>query len=951
METVASSLGLTADQPLPLAFREEETFYTRYDWCLNPILTLRDLFRRLREELDRAPTLGAPWQRAESRINLYLFTCAIACTADDYLCRPIGDLTPVATHFPRLRFLVNLGQGVLDTAQALRSGVADRRVARWRREWQQCVDHASSLLVRQAEPGERRWMELDARIRELAGSALPSRLLRRRMTVPAAFRNQDLAHHDLGVLARRLLTRPPPAGKPLVVVGLRTAGAYLAPLIKAYLTASGVPVAAWLTIRPKGRLSSRERRQLRRVGASGSPVVVVDEPPNSGDTLKLTIGILEGAGVAEDRITIAVPRNPAKADWTLKGRRVVTLDPPDYHKRSRLDPGAIAPLFREYFGPNARLPQNAAVEELNRALEAHHREGFHVRLKRVYEVRTIRRGADPITTFVIAKSVGWGWLGYHAYIAGIRLAGVVPPVIGMRDGLLFTKWIGELTPPEARRIPDVSVHALASYVASRARRLRLTEDPCYENLHYGRTGWSELVNLLRRAYGLYVGRLKIPALHKRLRRLITPVPALIDGRVKPDEWVAAGPGTGVLKADFEHHSFGKTELNVADPAYDLACATFNFGLEPEPERRLVQEYARQSGDRLVEDRVLLYQLLHGSLAMATAVDRAARDPAGTRHDWNRRYLGARAFLTSRLARFAAGRIPAPARVAWTKRLFFLDLDGVFDSEALGFPHTTPSGLAALELLRAHGVSVVVHTGRSIEEVHNYCRDYSLPGGVGELGSVFLDAVAGREIPLVNDQALDQLGRCREALARLPGVFVDPTYRYAVRAYRIVQERTLPPPVEQVEQVVREAGLDLLSVSPSSVDVIVLARGVDKGRGLTAARDYLRCLDQPVAAIGDSDRDIPMLEAADLAFAPSGCSAGVRALGDRGRCHITRAPMQRGLLRAAREMARLGPETAATPMREAPAPSTPGAELIESLLSAAERPRLRQFLGALAWWGL
>ena len=87
-----------------------------------------------------------------------------------------------------------------------------------------------------------------------------------------------------------------------------------------------------------------------------------------------------------------------------------------------------------------------------------------------------------------------------------------------------------------------------------------------------------------------------------------------------------------------------------------------------------------------------------------------------------------------------------ARPRWSKRLFFLDLDGVFDCDALGFPHTTPSGLAALRLLRAHDVSVVLNTGRGVEDVRDYCRAYDLAGGLGEFGSVFVDAVAGRTLP-------------------------------------------------------------------------------------------------------------------------------------------------------------------------------------------------------------
>ena len=954
------ALGITTSSPRPpldgaAASREEAAFYTQYDWCLNPVLALGPLFQRLGEELDRAPTLTASWQRAESRINVYLFTCAIACTVDDYLSRPLGDLTSIGAHFPRLRWAARLGDRLLQGVQALRGAATNRAVARWRRQWQRCVDAACELLVHASEPGTPGWGECDARLRALAPSGFPARLLRRRMTLPAAFRNQDLTHYDVSVLARRVIESRAAGARPVVVVGLRTAGAYLAPLLKAHLASSGVAAASWMTLRPKQAPSPWEHRQLHRLRRSGAHVVVVDEPPNSGKTFRLTLEVLGRAGVGADRVTVAVPRSPAKVDWTLRaepagalGPQIVTLDPPDYFKARMLDPASIAPRLREYCGPGTTISDNAETRGLNAHLRAHHTDGFHVRLKRVFQVQRDREGRPPTSTYVVAKSVGWGWLGYHAYIAGTRLAGLVPRVLGLRDGLMFTEWVGALEADETRDVPDIPVQTLASYVATRARRLRLTEDPCFEDLDYGRTGWSELINLLRRAYGLYVGRFKIPALHRRLRTLLSPAPALIDGRMRPEEWV--GHGTGVVKADFEHHTFGKTELNVVDPASDLAYATLTFGLCPERERQLVDAYARDSGDREVGERLLFYQLLHGALVMSDAFAKASGDRSEARHDWNQRYLMARNWLTSRLSRFGASLIPAPAAVTWSKRLFFLDLDGVFDAEAFGFPHTTTSGLAALALLRAHDFSVVVHTGRSVADVHSYCRDYGLPGGVAELGSVFVDAVAGRETPLIDAAASEQLATCRAVLSQLDGVFVDPTYRYAVRAYRIAGERTVPPPRALVEEALRRAGLDRLAISPSSVDVVVLARGVDKGHGLTAVRDYLGCAEHPVAAIGDSDRDVPMLKAADFAFAPSGCSPGVRALASRGQCSIMAAPMQRGLLRAARELASLQPGPADRSLG-AVAPPAPASALMATLLEVAERSQLGRLLSALAWWRL
>jgi len=946
---IGSSSRVVHADPPP-ACREEEAFYARYDWCLNPILTVGQLFQRLHEEIAAAPGLTAPWQREEARINLYLFVCAIAATVDDYLSRSIGDLSPIAAHFPRLRPAVRLAERVQRGVESLRGAMRDRAVARWGRRWRTCVDAACDVLIAAAEPGDRRWIELESRLREESPASVPSQVLGRRMAIPAAFRNQDLTHHDVATLADRVASKRRSARRvrPLVVAGLRTAGAYFAPLLAAHLTARGVPDVSWMTIRPKRGPSSGERRRLRTLRADGADVVVVDEPPNSGGTFRLALAILARAGVPQDRVTVAVPRSPAKADWTLPGSRLVLLDPPDYHKVRLLEPAAIAPLLQAYCGENTRIPRNAQVDALNARLRELHREGFHVRHKRVMELRDIHPGAPPTSMYVVAKSVGWGWLGYHAYIAGMRLAGMVPRVLGLRDGLLISEWVGALEVDAARAAPDVPISTLATYLAARARRLRLLEDPGFDGLADVRTGWRELVNLLRRAYGLYFGRLKIAALRRRLRRLIPPQPALIDGRMRPKEWVANGSGT--FKADFEHHNFGKTELNVVDPAYDLGVTTLEFGQSPTAERQLVETYARESGDAGVEDRVVLYQLLHGVQLMNEELARASSDDSADRHEWNRRYLTTRHILASLLNRFLATHLSTSPPVKWTKRLFFLDLDGVFDSEAFGFPHTTTSGLAALDLLRAHGFSVLVHTGRSVEDVRSYCRDYGLPGGVGELGSVLVDAVADREIPLIDDQARAQLERCRTALTRLPGVFVDPMYRHAVRAYRITDERTVPLPRPQVEEVLREERLDRLKVSPSSVDVIVLARGVDKGQGLKAAKEYLGCADQPVAAIGDSDRDVPMLVAADLAYAPSGCSAAVRALGAEGRCRILRQPMQHGLLRAARELARQEPAVATLEVRPA-GRLAPAADLLKTLLRVAERSRFRQFLGALAWWRL
>lgn len=51
----------------------ENQFYSSYSWCINPILTLQYLFKRLQEEMDRYGHQQISWQQEECKINMYLF--------------------------------------------------------------------------------------------------------------------------------------------------------------------------------------------------------------------------------------------------------------------------------------------------------------------------------------------------------------------------------------------------------------------------------------------------------------------------------------------------------------------------------------------------------------------------------------------------------------------------------------------------------------------------------------------------------------------------------------------------------------------------------------------------------------------------------------------------------------------------------------------------------------
>src|SRR5207249_349656 len=354
-------------------------------------------------------------------------------------------------------------------------------------------------------------------------------------------------------LVSRFVASQQDCTKEVVIVGMRTAGAYFAPLVKAFLSTLGWHLVSWFTIRPKTALSGWERQQLRRLGRRDAHVILVDDHPNTGLTFRLMLSMLRQSGVPPRRVTVLAPRHPVRPDWTLpqetewaNGVTLVTLEPAEFHKTRLLDPRSMEPLLREYY----------------------------------------------------------------------------------RD------W----------------AEVVSSYVAKRLQRLRLAEDPCFDSPGYRWTGWDEILHILRRAYDPYVGRFKVRALREQLKRYVSPLPIVIDGRMSPEEWVETDKG--IYKVDFEQHNFGGAELDIVDPAYDLAAANFELAFTEQEEQELLESYVRKSGDRTIVDRLLLYQLLHGIFTMKRATYAIAHERTEERREeWNERYLRARNFLTYRMNRF------------------------------------------------------------------------------------------------------------------------------------------------------------------------------------------------------------------------------------------------------------------------------------------------------------
>ena len=901
--------GNSVLETLPVAFLESETtFYGQYSWCLNPFLTLQEAVQHLTCELKRLDAADG-WQYSEVLTNIFLLSCAITDTVDDYLLGPKFDFSKLANVLaiaaPGVRIIHKLLEG-RSNMRALLLGA----LRRWRSDWANAVtDFCQHAII----AGSNRDSTLEQRDR--LTRLLPAQFLKNpaqlRTKVPAFFRSRDFAVPDCLELARKVVAEVPNSDRPAIVVGLRTAGSFLAPLVCAYLRSRGIK-ASWIAIRPAKGLAPWEKRELELASKDSARALIADESVHSGQTLAKSITLLCNAGFKEGDIVVLNPVEPALPDWrksrlfqSLSKVNVVTLEPPERYKYRFLESrGDVQRLLSEYFSARGysevRVVSSPTTEELNSNWRDHPPERVDHRLKRIYEVHLKDAAGSSEIRYVLAKSVGWGWLGYHAFISGQRLAKWTPPVIGMRDGVLFLQWFPTETKFTVGSDREEMIDSLASYVATRTKTLCLKENPVLDLVNENRhKGVELLANYLVRAYGSrLVAATKRPQLRRMLAAHNQYVSVMTDSKMGIEEWILTAGRTA--KVDFEHHCFGKNELCITDPAFDLASAILYFELSDAESQRLISRYVEESGDKNVEQRLFFNKLLAGIRAQSLA-DHDLHHPRlfAQRSAANRHYISGWNFLVGESVRECGRLCVHPDRVHWHTPLVVADIDGVLDRMVFGFPCTTAAGIKAISLLHLHGFCIALNTARTVQEVKHYCRAYGFAGGVAEYGAILWDATSDRERMLVDPETLEQLRAVRSAFCKIPGCFLNDDYQYSLRVFTYQDGRTAPVPQLLAQDLLASLHADRLSVHQTGLDTAITAKHIDKGSGLRALLDFVGTPKADVVAIGDSEPDLAMFRVANRSFAPGNvtCRREAQLLG----CSIAVSSYQPGLLEIARRI--------------------------------------------------
>jgi hydroxymethylpyrimidine pyrophosphatase-like HAD family hydrolase len=799
--------------------------------------------------------------------------------------------------------------------------------------------------------------------------ALPEELRRSVVRLPHCFRSFDMHPDDCRKLVSGFSDGHPDRAQPLLVVGLRTAGGYLGPLCAAVLEEEGYSDVETITLRP-GRRWPREVGQ--RVAAAISArrhAVVVDEPPRTGKQLTSVARELEAAGLPRGSLSLLVPLFGSALPAALRDYDAVALDWPDWTVHRNLRPGAVEQVLDAALrGRTVTVATDAgdaaqvvvggvrAAEPLQGGPDPRVPRRGHVTA--AYRVELVDAASGQgIEHEVCVEGAGLGYLGRHALSVARGVAGFVPEVYALRDGLLYRAWLPDgwrLSPDRLAEEPALA-ERLASYVRAREQALAVEGDTS-QRLAWREPVWEFAARLLASAFGR-AEVLLLPVASRAARRLLVArKPAVVDGSMDLSRWYAPpSRGHEAQKVDFALRAFSNEDRYCYDPIFDLAGAAAGAALGPDGENgpaAIRHAYEQLAGEAVPAERWLVYQLLHHWETRGDDL-RRFRDERGSEAAFRRLLAAERAMSSACLAYLREGfpdQVPPTAGP-----LCAIDVDWVLEARWLFFPAPAPQGMLAVRALAAHGYRPVIASGRSLGEVRERCAGYGMAGGVAEYGAAVYDHLSGRERSLLEDDERVLMDELRTALRDLPGVFVDPAYRHAVRAYRVGGDgmHGLDPDVSA--QALERAGAagGVRTIHSDSQTDFVPAR-IDKGVGLSALAGDLGAEGDGsllALAVGDSAGDLPMLALAERRFAPANAEAILGSPAESGvpGIEIVSGPAAAGLLQAVAAV--VGHDPAGCNACRPPGPRERDARLLHAVLAATAcrtRDQLRRALELAAY---
>ncbi|MCL3998890.1 hypothetical protein [Streptomyces lavenduligriseus] len=381
---------------------------------------------------------------------------------------------------------------------------------------------------------------------------IPDRLMREETPVrlPASLAVQGVEWQDAITLARTWLTARGGSGPgPLLVAGVRTGGAYLAPLVAARLQAAGLDVAV-ASVRPGETLSVEGRR-----------VLLVDDPPLTGRTLlRLVHDLPEPAEVLVPVFDTADVQPLREA-----GIAVTVLPREQWQSTLRLEPEALFAYLAaraEWQGAGRPAVLDGFVPKRENSVLVPW-PGVRRRSPARAAVR-LRTPDGGIRTAV----VGWippGIFGDAARAAATALRSPLPPVtLAVAPALVVSEDLFPTAPLGPAPAPHHLEEAI-DYVLARDEQLPM-EPPGHG---------APIPAVLDQVAKAITGS-PSPAVAARLHHLLSALaPALPDHRCEAEKWVLDAAGR-LRKTGHLTHAY-RRDNELFTPLIDLAALAVAFG--------------------------------------------------------------------------------------------------------------------------------------------------------------------------------------------------------------------------------------------------------------------------------------------------------------------------------------------------------------------------------------
>ncbi|MBN9391444.1 MAG: hypothetical protein J0I20_25660 [Chloroflexi bacterium] len=844
----------------------------------------RLLLPNLLNDFESLATLLAERVNQEDWLNAYLLAAGMNQVLDDYLHPDPFQLSKIAKNLGRLAWPLGSGTAwaTLEMAQALVLTRANGAEAGSLRAWKKRLVGLVAQMADRVATGEPYCVNAGEFVRTLVADVpgFPLALRRTILRLPSCFRSFDQQPADIARLVSRFSVRWPERTRPLLVVGVRTSGSYLAPLYRAFLEQAGYSRVNQWTIRPGRSLYPQEIATLKKLREDYGLALLVDDPPVTGSSVAVAAHDLQKYGLPASAITLCLPLfGPEESLPTSLKKYPASLLPwEEWAVQAQLQPEAVGTALELLLEPGITVDEVEALPSPPPHWNRSHARGrYRVRLTQHFTCQEWEQE-------IYVKGTGLGYFGDYALALTGQLNPYFPRIYGLQDGLLYRDWLPEknkLSPNIPGKDEDLAAK-LVEYIVSRNKALAVEEDFSLR-VAGQRPVWEAASEILAQVFA------RTRPETTPLQNLLHPIsktllrvgqPSVIDGNMGLANWFEGEAGSpSLLKVDFDYGAFCNRDLYCYDPVYDLACLAASADLaslkvalnENRLVNSLVTAYQQQTGAHVPPERWLLYRLVY-------------------LREWQRLQTGEDPAVRRACARAAQDYYSSiffqDLPVLQKGAICALDIDGVLETEQLGFPALSPTSALALRALVRHGYRPVPVSGRSLAEIEERCAAYHLPGGVGEYGSVLYNYLTGEVIPLLTGREQVELDRLRAALGRIEGVHLDPDYRYAVRAYRLAANgvrRNLDPAI--VETVLAETGQKgYIRPIPGEAQTDFRVAGVDKGTGLRALVRELT-MSQPEKekdeirlAVGDTVSDLPMLMMANFALAPAHAAPVMRRYG-------------------------------------------------------------------------